>query len=77
MALCKQREMLRVSRSDVFDKIIRPGTVVVYEGIYRCTNCLVEMAVIAGKPFPSPKTRAHLAGCTDDGWHLLVGLSES
>jgi hypothetical protein len=76
MALCKQRDQLRASSSDAFDKVIRPGTDVVYEGIYRCLNCMVEMAVIAGKPFPGTKHRAHAAGCIEDRWQLLVGLSK-
>lgn len=75
MALCKDLSSLRVSTSAVFDHVIRVGTDVTYEGIYRCIGCNMEMAAIGGKPFPNPRQRPHTAGCPDQRWQLLVSAT--
>lgn len=75
MAMCKDIERVRVSRSMAFDKILRTGTDVVYEGIYRCVGCSTEMVAIGGKPLPGPKQHPHAADCAEQRWQLLVGLS--
>jgi hypothetical protein len=77
MALCKDVNKLRESRSEAFEKVIRPGADVTYEGIYKCVGCGIEMAVVAGKPFPGSKQRPHARGCTQERWQLLVGLSHT
>lgn len=75
MALCKDMEKLRASKSPAFDKVIRPGTDTPYEGIYRCLGCGMEIAALGGRPFPTTKQRPHSPGCPDGQWQLLVGLS--
>jgi hypothetical protein len=75
MALCKEIEKITMSRSYAFDRVLRPGTEVVHEGIYRCVGCSAEMVALGGKPLPTPKQHPHAGDCPQQRWQLLVGLS--
>ncbi len=35
-----------------FDKLLHPGTLAPYSGIYRCENCGFEASSTAGNPLP-------------------------
>jgi hypothetical protein len=74
MALYKEADAIRKSESEIFDRVLRDGTVVAYEGIYRCLTCNVEIAAIGGKPFPSAHRHPHTAGCKVHRWQLLVAV---
>lgn len=72
MPLCKDLSLVAPSNSPVFDKVIRQGTMVLYEGIYQCVGCGMEIAALGGKPMPKLKDRQHKPGCKDERWKLLV-----
>lgn len=72
MPLCKDLSQVVPSNSVVFDKVIRQGTMVLYEGIYRCVGCGMEIAALGGKPMPKLKERQHKPDCTEERWKLLV-----
>lgn len=72
MPLCKEIDSVAPSNSSVFDKLIRQGTMVLYEGIYQCAGCGLEIAALGGKPMPRLKDRQHKADCTGERWKLLV-----
>jgi hypothetical protein len=75
MALCKEIEKVRSSKSTAFDHVVRPGTQITYEGIYQCLCCGVEMAAIGGKPLRAPRPVASSQSCAHPRWQLLVALS--
>ncbi len=75
MALCKELSKVRASGSTVFDKLLRVGTEALYEGIYRCVGCNMEIAVAGGKALPTPRQRPHPAWCTEQRWQLLVSTA--
>lgn len=72
MALCKDITHLRETQSTVFDTAVRPGTHIIYEGIYRCMGCDMELAAIGGKPLKKPD---RLSPCMHRQWRLLVAIS--
>lgn len=72
MPLCKNIGTVAPSNSAVFDKLIRQGTMVLYEGIYQCAGCGIEIAALGGKPMPKLKERQHRPDCTGERWKLLV-----
>lgn len=74
MAFCKEIANLRSTQSTAFDIVLRPGTQVVYEGIYRCQECGMEMAAIGGKPLRPPPELPN-SKCDHKHWKLLVALS--
>lgn len=75
MALCKDLGKVNPSNSTVFDKLIRDGTLVMYEGIYRCVGCGIEIAAVGGKPMPKARERPHKPDCTEQRWKLLVSAN--
>jgi hypothetical protein len=75
MALCKDLTKVSASNSTAFDKPVRQGTLVLYEGIYRCMGCGIEIAAVGGKPMPRERERPHKPGCTEQNWKLLVSAN--
>jgi hypothetical protein len=72
MPLCKDIDSVASSNSPVFDKLIRQGTMVLYEGIYRCAGCGLEIAALGGKPMPKLVKRQHKPDCAGERWKLVV-----
>jgi hypothetical protein len=71
MARYKHSTHLGTADDKVFDRLIRPGTEVPADGIYRCDLCGSELALTRGSRIPSdhhrdehPSRRA--------GWRLIV-----
>jgi hypothetical protein len=75
MALCKDTGKVRSSKSTAFEYVVRPGTEIAYEGIYRCQCCGVEMVAVGGKPLRLPQRIPSSKSCAHQGWQLLVALS--
>ena len=75
MALFKHSSRVRLTESLAFDRVFRAGNNAPYEGMYRCTNCGLEIISKSGSPLPNLKQREHRAWCTSVQWQLLVSTS--
>jgi hypothetical protein len=75
MALCKDLSKVGRSDSSAFDVIVRTGTEIRYEGIYRCIGCSVEVAALGGRLFPSPQRHPGMGPCREQRWQLLVAAT--
>ena len=71
MAVYKDGNRLEHSQDAAFDAIYKPGDIVPYSGIYRCTSCNDEVACNAGDPFPPQNHHQHSPPALIR-WRLLV-----
>jgi hypothetical protein len=73
MAECKDIHAIQGATSSIFDAVLRPGAVVVHEGIYRC-SCGEERVQLAGEQINGLHRDAG-GNCKGDEWQLLVAIT--
>ena len=72
MAQYKYREHLMQTSIAAFDTRHAPGTKAQNAGIYRCTGCGDEVAIVRGQMLPPLSRHQHEPGQRKVEWQLLV-----